>query len=341
MLDSSSVENNLTNKQRYCTMIQLANRMTTSSNTIQAYLGNIGRIPLLERSQEIEYGQQIQLMLKFQQARLDLMAQSDCEPSQEDWAANLELTIDELESAIEAGKLAKLRMVEANLRLVVTIAKQYQHCNLDFLDLIQEGAIGLQRGAEKYDPTKGYRFSTYAYWWIRQAMTRAISQGSRTIRLPIHLVEILNRIRRVERELTQEFDRVPTVEEVAEALHLKPQMVREYLSHARRTLSLEKPLGQNSESKLQDLLMDNAALPIDRAERNELSQKVREAIEKLPRTMREVLVNRFGLDDGDPRSLAEVGKRMGMSRERVRQLQQKAFNIIRQRDSGIQKHLAS
>jgi RNA polymerase nonessential primary-like sigma factor len=341
LLDSSSVENNLTNKQRYCTMIQLANRMTTSSNTIQAYLGNIGRIPLLERSQEIEYGQQIQLMLKFQQARLDLMAQSDCEPSQEDWAANLELTIDELESAIEAGKLAKLRMVEANLRLVVTIAKQYQHCNLDFLDLIQEGAIGLQRGAEKYDPTKGYRFSTYAYWWIRQAMTRAISQGSRTIRLPIHLVEILNRIRRVERELTQEFDRVPTVEEVAEALHLKPQMVREYLSHARRTLSLEKPLGQNSESKLQDLLMDNAALPIDRAERNELSQKVREAIEKLPRTMREVLVNRFGLDDGDPRSLAEVGKRMGMSRERVRQLQQKAFNIIRQRDSGIQKHLAS
>jgi RNA polymerase nonessential primary-like sigma factor len=341
LLDSSSVENNLTNKQRYCTMIQLANRMTTSSNTIQAYLGNIGRIPLLERSQEIEYGQQIQLMLKFQQARLDLMAQSDCEPSQEDWAANLELTIDELESAIEAGKLAKLRMVEANLRLVVTIAKQYQHCNLDFLDLIQEGAIGLQRGAEKYDPTKGYRFSTYAYWWIRQAMTRAISQGSRTIRLPIHLVEILNRIRRVERELTQEFDRVPTVEEVAEALHLKPQMVREYLSHARRTLSLEKPLGQNSESKLQDLLMDNAALPIDRAERNELSQKVREAIEKLPRTMREVLVNRFGLDDGDPRSLAEVGKRMGMSRERVRQLQQKAFNIIRQRNSGIQKHLAS
>jgi RNA polymerase nonessential primary-like sigma factor len=322
-------------------MIQLANRMTASANTIQAYLNNIGRIPLLERSQEIEYGQQIQVMLKYEQARLGLMEQSDSESSQEDWAADLEITIDELESAIEAGKLAKLRMVEANLRLVVTIAKQYQHCNLDFLDLIQEGAIGLQRGAERYDPTKGYRFSTYAYWWIRQAMTRAISQSSRTIRLPIHLVEILNRIRRVERELTQQFGRVPTVEEVAKTLDLKPQMVRQYLSHAQRTLSLEKPLGENSEGQLQDLLMDNAALPVDRAERNELSQEVREAIQKLPPIMREVLVNRFGLDDGDARSLAEVGKRMGMSRERVRQLQQKAFNIIRQRNSGIQKHLAS
>ncbi len=322
-------------------MIQLANRMTASSNTIQAYLHNIGRIPLLERSQEIEYGQQIQVMLKYEQARLGLMEQSDSESSQEDWAADLELTIDELELAIEAGKLAKLRMVEANLRLVVTIAKQYQHCNLDFLDLIQEGAIGLQRGAERYDPTKGYRFSTYAYWWIRQAMTRAISQSSRTIRLPIHLVEILNRIRRVERELTQQFGRVPRVEEVAKALDLKPQMVRQYLSHAQRTLSLEKPLGENSEGQLQDLLMDNAALPVDRAERNELSQEVREVIQKLPPIMREVLVNRFGLDDGDARSLAEVGKRMGMSRERVRQLQQKAFNIIRQRNSGIQKHLAS
>jgi RNA polymerase nonessential primary-like sigma factor len=322
-------------------MIQLANRTTVSSNTIQAYLNNIGRIPLLERSQEIEYGQQIQVMLKCQQAQFDLTEQLDHELSQEEWATNLELTIDELESVIETGKLAKLRMVEANLRLVVKIAKQYQHCNLDFLDLIQEGAIGLQRSAEKYDPTKGHRFSTYAYWWIRQAMTRAISQGSRTIRLPIHLVEILSRIRRVERELTQQFGRMPTVEEVAEALNLKPQMVRQYLGHAWHTISLEKPLGENSESRLQDLLADNAALPIDRAAQNELSQEVREAIQKLPPTMREVLVKRFGLDGGDDRSLAEVGKLMGISRERVYQLQQKAFNIIRQRSSGIQKHLAS
>jgi RNA polymerase nonessential primary-like sigma factor len=322
-------------------MIQRQNQTTPSFNTVQAYLHNIGRIPLLERSQEIEYGQQIQVMLTYEQARLGLMAQSDCETSQEDWAANLELTIDELELAIETGKLAKLRMVEANLRLVVKIAKQYQHGNLDLLDLIQEGAIGLQRAAEKYDPTKGYRFSTYAYWWIRQAMTRAISQGSRTIRLPIHLVEILHRIRRVERELTQQFNCVPTVEAVANALNLKSQTVRKYLSHDQRTLSLEKSLGNNSDGQLQDLLADNTALPIDHAEQTELFQEVREAVQKLPPTMREVLVNRFGLDTGDARSLAEVGERMGISRERVRQLQQKAFDLIRRRNSGIQKRLAN
>jgi RNA polymerase nonessential primary-like sigma factor len=320
---------------------QLANRLNASSSSMRTYLNDIGRIPLLERSQEIEYGRQIQMMLEYQQVQLDLIEQLGYEVSLEEWAAKLELTIDELELAIEVGELAKLRMVEANLRLVVKIAKQYQHCNLDLLDLIQEGAIGLQRGAEKFDPTKGYRFSTYAYWWIRQAMIRAISQSSRTIRLPIHLVEVLNGIRRTQRELTQQLGRVPTIEEVAQKLDLKPQMVRQYLSYARQTLSLEKRVGENADSQLQDLLMDKGALPIEHAERNELSEEVREAIAQLPATMREILVNRFGLEGGDALSLAEVGKRMGMSRERVRQLQQKAFNLIRQRNSDIQKYLAS
>jgi RNA polymerase nonessential primary-like sigma factor len=322
-------------------MTQLADRTTTSPSTIRAYLNDIGRIPLLERSQEVEYGRQIQTMLEYQQVRLNLTESLGAEVSLEDWAAKLELTIDALEGALEAGERAKLRMVEANLRLVVKIAKQYQHCNMDLLDLIQEGAIGLQRGAEKFDPAKGYRFSTYAYWWIRQAMIRAISQSSRTIRLPIHLVEVLNGIRRVQRELTQQLGRVPTIEEVALKLDLKPQMVRQYLSYSRHTLSLEKRVGENSEGQLQDLLMDHAALPIERAERNELSQEVRDAIVQLPPPMREIVVSRFGLDGGEALSLAEVGKRMGMSRERVRQLQQKAFNLIRQRHSGIQKYLAS
>jgi RNA polymerase nonessential primary-like sigma factor len=308
---------------------------------MRSYLNDISRIPLLERSQEIEHGRQIQTMQAYQQFRLELAKQLDREPTVEDWANRLELTVDELEEAIETGELAKRHMVEANLRLVVNIAKQYQHCNVDLLDLIQEGAIGLQRGAEKFDPTKGYRFSTYAHWWIRQAMTRAISQSSRTVRLPVHLVEILNKIRRSQRELSQALGRIATMDEVARHLNLEPDQVRQYLVYARHPLSLEKRVGENADTELQDLLIDDSVLPIERAERNELSQGVREAIEQLPTTMREILISRFGLDGGKSLSLTEVGSQLGMSRERVRQLQQRAYNLIRQRNADMRKHVAS
>jgi RNA polymerase nonessential primary-like sigma factor len=308
---------------------------------MRSYLNDISRIPLLERSQEIEHGRQIQTMQAYQQSRLELAKQLDREPTVEDWANRLELTVDELEEAIETGDLAKRHMVEANLRLVVNIAKQYQHCNVDLLDLIQEGAIGLQRGAEKFDPTRGYRFSTYAHWWIRQAMTRAISQSSRTVRLPVHLVEILNKIRRSQRELSQKLGRTASMDEVAQHLNLEPDQVRQYLVYARHPMSLEKRVGENADTELQDLLIDDSVLPIERAERNELSQGVREAIEQLPATMREILVSRFGLDGGKSLSLTEVGSQLGMSRERVRQLQQRAYNLIRQRNADMRKHVAS
>lgn len=322
-------------------MIQQATRPHASATAMRSYLNDISRIPLLERSQEIEHGRQIQTLQAYQQVRLELARDLGQEPSQEDWAARLELTIDGLEEAIELGELAKRKMVEANLRLVVSIAKQYQHCNLDLLDLIQEGAIGLQRGAEKFDPTRGYRFSTYAHWWIRQAMTRAISQSSRTVRLPVHLVEMLNKIRRSQRELSQMLGRIPSINEVAQNLNLEADQVRQYLSYARHPLSLEKRVGENSDTELQDLLIDNSVLPIERAERNELSQGVREAIEQLPATMREVLIGRFGIDGGKPLSLTEVGRQLGMSRERVRQLQQRAYNLIRQRNADMRKYVAS
>jgi RNA polymerase nonessential primary-like sigma factor len=308
---------------------------------MRSYLNDISRIPLLERSQEIEHGRQIQVMQAYYQCRLELAKDLDREPTLEDWAASLELTIDELEGAIETGELAKRQMVEANLRLVVNIAKQYQHCNVDLLDLIQEGAIGLQRGAEKFDPTRGYRFSTYAHWWIRQAMTRAISQSSRTVRLPVHLVEMLNKIRRSQRELSQKLGRVPSMNEVGQDLGLEADQVRQYLAYARQPLSLEKRVGENSDTELQDLLVDNSVLPIERAERNELSQGVREAIEQLPPNMREILVSRFGINGGKPLSLTEVGSQLGMSRERVRQLQQRAYNLIRQRNADMRKYVAS
>jgi RNA polymerase nonessential primary-like sigma factor len=322
-------------------MIQQATRAQASATAMRSYLSDISRIPLLERSQEIEHGRQIQTVQAYQQSRLELAQELDHEPSLEDWATRLELTVDALEGAIEAGELAKRHMVEANLRLVVNIAKQYQHCNVDLLDLIQEGAIGLQRGAEKFDPTRGYRFSTYAHWWIRQAMTRAISQSSRTVRLPVHLVEILNKIKRSQRELSQALGRIATMDEVARHLNLEPDQVRQYLVYGRHPLSLEKRVGENADTELQDLLIDNSVLPIERAERNELSQGVREAIEQLPATMREILVGRFGLDGGKPLSLTEVGSQLGMSRERVRQLQQRAYNLIRQRNADMRKHVAS
>jgi RNA polymerase nonessential primary-like sigma factor len=322
-------------------MIQQATRPNASATAMRSYLNDISRIPLLERSQEIEYGRQIQIMQVYRQSQLELVQELGREPSLEDWAARIELTIDELEGALESGELAKRHMVEANLRLVVNIAKQYQHCNVDLLDLIQEGAIGLQRGAEKFDPTRGYRFSTYAHWWIRQAMTRAISQSSRTVRLPVHLVEILNKIRRSQRELSQKLGRIASMDEVAKHLNLEPDQVRQYLIYARHPMSLEKRVGENADTELQDLLIDNSVLPIERAERNELSQGVREAIEQLPPNMREILVSRFGLDGGKPLSLTEVGSQLGMSRERVRQLQQRAYNLIRQRNADMRKHVAS
>ncbi len=320
-------------------MTQQVNRVNTSSSTIRAYLNGIGRIPLLDPSEEVECGRQIQAMLEQKQVQFELAKRLGREPSPEEWAAQLELTVDVLESTIAAGEQAKRQMVEANLRLVVNIAKKYQHHNLDLLDLVQEGAIGLQRATEKFDPTKGYRFSTYAYWWIRQAMMRAISQSSRTIRLPIHLVEILNTIRRSQWELTQKLGRTPRIEEVAQDLNLQPQQVRQYLSHTKQPLSLDMRIGENADSELQDLLMDNSVLPIDRAARNELSQEVRAAIDQLPVTMREVLVSRFGLNDGQALSLAEVGKRLGMSRERVRQLQKRAYELIRRRNADMRKHV--
>jgi RNA polymerase nonessential primary-like sigma factor len=322
-------------------MIQQATRPNASATAMRSYLNDISRIPLLERSQEIEHGRQIQIMQAYRQSRLELAEELGREPSLEDWATRIELTIDELEGALESGELAKRHMVEANLRLVVNIAKQYQHCNVDLLDLIQEGAIGLQRGAEKFDPTRGYRFSTYAHWWIRQAMTRAISQSSRTVRLPVHLVEILNKIRRSQRELSQKLGRIASMDEVAKHLNLELDQVRQYLIYARHPMSLEKRVGENADTELQDLLIDNSVLPIERAERNELSQGVREAIEQLPPNMREILVSRFGLDGGKPLSLTEVGSQLGMSRERVRQLQQRAYNLIRQRNADMRKHVAS
>lgn len=324
--------------------VVMAQQQTTFSgpiNTMRSYLQDIGRVPLLTREEEIKYGRQIQTMLEAQQVQETLVEQLDRAPSSEEWAAALEVTVDELEAALEAGDRAKRKMVEANLRLVVNIAKQYQNRNIDLLDLIQEGAVGLQRGAEKFDPSRGYKFSTYAYWWIRQAITRSISQHSRTIRLPIHLVEILNKVKREQRVLSQELGRTPTIQEVAIALDLKPEKVRKCLDYARQPISLEKRVGDNADTELIDILEDESTSPSEHVAKLGLSQDLQKAIAQLPDTMREIIIMRFGLDGNEALSLSESGRRLGMSRERVRQLQQKAYKLIRQRNSGMRHYLAS
>ncbi len=309
-------------------------------DAVRSYLMRIGRVPLLSREEEIEYARKIQTMLKFVQAKEGLTFKLGHAPTLEEWASETATTVDELEAILEDGTFARKQMIEANLRLVVNIAKQYRHCNMDFLDLIQEGSMGLHQGVEKFDPSRGYKFSTYAYWWIRQAMTRAISQSSRTIRLPIHLVEVLGKIRRTQRTLSQQLGRSPTIKEIASSLNLAPEKVRQYLDYARLPMSLEKRVGENGDSELQDLIEDPSASPSDHLQQIALRQDMKDTLAQLSPTMREVIIMRFGLDGGQALSLAEAGRRLGMSRERVRQIQQRAFTIIRHRSPEIEHHLA-
>lgn len=238
---------------------QVASRSTRPATTdaVRTYLHEIGRVPLLTREQEITYGKQVQTMMQQLEAKNTLAEQLGREPSQQEWSDAVEMSQDELQTILKQGRRAKGKMIEANLRLVVSIAKKYQKRNMEFLDLIQEGTLGLERGVEKFDPMRGYKFSTYAYWWIRQAITRAIAQTSRTIRLPIHITEKLNKIKKVQRELVQKLGRNATPGEIAQALELDPAQIRDYLLASRHPVSLDLRVGDNQDTELQDLLEDH------------------------------------------------------------------------------------
>ena len=236
-------------------------RKVNTVDMVRTYLQEIGKVPLLSHEQEIVFGKQVQKMMSFYKQKEELAKQLEREPSLEEWAENVNQTPSQLKKIVHQGERAKQKMIEANLRLVVAIAKKYQKRNMEFLDLIQEGSLGLERGVEKFDPTKGFKFSTYAYWWIRQAITRAIAQQARTIRLPIHITEKLNKIKKTQRELSQELGRSPTPTEVALKLKLEPAQIREYFRIARQPISLDVRVGDNQDTELSELLEDDGVSP--------------------------------------------------------------------------------
>ncbi len=312
-----------------------------TADMVRTYLHEIGRVPLLTHEQEIVYGKQVQQMMTLLDAKEKLADDLTREPTREEWLQQIALDEVALDKILREGRRAKQKMIEANLRLVVAIAKKYQKRNLEFLDLIQEGTLGLERGVEKFDPMRGYKFSTYAYWWIRQAITRAIAQQARTIRLPIHITEKLNKIKKVQRELTQQLGHSPTPAEIAKALELEPAQIREFLMLARQPVSLELKVGDNQDTELQDLLEDDTASPENYAVHESMRQDIQNLLSELTPQQREVLVLRFGLEDGNELSLAKVGQRMNISRERVRQLERQALEHLRRRKVNVRGYLAS
>ena len=320
---------------------RMGTRPYSSTDTVRTYLHEIGRVPLLTREEEIVFGKQVQQMMKLIEAKQALAKEWQRALTPEEWAAEMELTEAELSRILQIGRRAKQKMIEANLRLVVAIAKKYQKRNMEFLDLIQEGTLGLERGVEKFDPMRGYKFSTYAYWWIRQAITRAIAQHARTIRLPIHITEKLNKIKKVQRELTQQLGRSPTPAEIASVLELHPSQIREYLLMARHPVSLDLRVGDNQDTELQELLEDETASPDNYITSELLRQDLNTLISELTPQQRDVIILRFGLEDGIELSLAKVGERLSLSRERVRQLEHQALAHLRRRQAHVREYLAS
>ena len=293
-----------------------------NGDSVRSYLRDIGRIPLLEHEEEILLGRQVQRLMEIQASK-ELLGS----PSQAELAASLEMSEKDLRREIRAGERAKEKMVTANLRLVVSVAKRYTKRNMELLDIIQEGTIGLVRGVEKFDPGRGYKFSTYAYWWIRQGITRAIAEKSRTIRLPIHVTENLNKLKKAQRELTHMQGRTPTMIEIADHIGMSIDEINDLMVKSQKPTSLETKVGDNQDTLLVDLIEDERQLPDRILEQSCIKEDIIEMIGDLPEMQAAVISMRYGIGEGvlEPMSMTAIGQVLNMSRDRVRTLEHKAL----------------
>ena len=304
---------------------------TENDDAVGAFFKEMARYPLLKPDEEVELARRVRFLEEVKELQAALELESGSQPSKSQLASQLEMTEKQLESRLYQGRVAKRKMIRSNLRLVVSIAKRYLNRGVPFLDLIQEGAMGLNRAAEKFDPDKGYKFSTYAYWWIRQAITRAIANDARTIRLPIHIVEKLNKLKKAQRELKQKLSRNPTESEMAEALEITVHQLRQLQQLRRQALSLNHRVGKEEDTELMDLLEDeDNQSPEAKMNENMMRQEIWEVLgDVLTPREKDVISLRYGLTSSEPCTLEEVGNMFNLSRERVRQIQSKAMRKLR------------
>ncbi len=318
-----------------------AARSLADVDLVRSYLRDIGRVPLLSHEQEITLGRQVQDLMILENIEAELLSDLGEKPEIELFAEKAGLSIIQLKKKLKSGKKAKERMVAANLRLVVSVAKKYTKRNMELLDLIQEGTIGLVRGVEKFDPTRGYKFSTYAYWWIRQGITRAIAEKSRSIRLPIHITEMLNKLKKGQRELSQELSRTPTIKELSEYVELPENEVKDLLSRAGQPVSLETKIGDGEDTILLDLLSNDIDMPSEQIENDCMKGDLETLLEQLPELQNRVLRMRYGMDGDDPMSLTGIGRVLGISRDRVRNLERDGLRGLRKSGESVEAYMAS
>jgi RNA polymerase primary sigma factor len=316
-------------KAKALASIKVGPKGVYTEDSIRVYLQEIGRIRLLRPDEEIELARKIADLLQLEELAAQFEADKGHLPDTKEWAALVDMPLIKFRRRLMLGRRAKEKMVQSNLRLVVSIAKKYMNRGLSFQDLIQEGSLGLIRAAEKFDHEKGYKFSTYATWWIRQAITRAIADQSRTIRLPVHLYETISRIKKTTKTLSQEFGRKPTEEEIAESMEMTIEKLRFIAKSAQVPISLETPIGKEEDSRLGDFIEADIENPEQDVAKNLLREDLEGVLATLSPRERDVLRLRYGLDDGRMKTLEEIGQIFDVTRERIRQIEAKALRKLR------------
>ena len=316
-------------REKALASIKLGPKGVYTEDSIRVYLQEIGRIRLLRPDEEIELARKIADLLHLEELAIQFESEHGHEPSKKEWAALVNMPMARFRRRLMLARRAKEKMVQSNLRLVVSIAKKYMNRGLSFQDLIQEGSLGLIRAAEKFDHEKGYKFSTYATWWIRQAITRAIADQSRTIRLPVHLYETISRIKKTTKVLSQEFGRKPSEEEIAESMEMTIEKLRFIAKSAQFPISLETPIGKEEDSRLGDFIESDSENPELDVAKTLLREDLEGVLATLSPRERDVLRLRYGLDDGRMKTLEEIGQIFDVTRERIRQIEAKALRKLR------------